>query len=135
MVAPNTSNTGPNPGDTNTTATTQTPVVEVFGTPGDGKVPTWNATTQRFEWGSGSSASPPSATSGDAGKVATAGSDGSYELGAGGSSTPGAMRCIAVDFAFDSPGIQDPAAGFVVCTPAVGEVILDDVKFTAVQII
>jgi hypothetical protein len=53
----------------------------------------------------------------------------------GGSSTPGAMRCIAVDFAFDSPGIQDPAAGFVVYTPAVGEVILDDVKFTAVQII
>jgi hypothetical protein len=57
MVAPNTSNTGPNPGDTNTTATAQTPVVEVFGTPGDGKVPTWNAAAGRFEWGSGSAAS------------------------------------------------------------------------------
>src|SRR4051794_35330044 len=83
MVAPNTSNTGPNPGDTNTTATTQTPVVEVFGTPGDGKVPTWNATTQRFEWGSGSAASVPSPSAPDAGKVVTVKSDGTgYELDA-----------------------------------------------------
>jgi hypothetical protein len=46
----NTSNTGPNPGDTNTTAQTQTPIAEVFGTPGTGKVPQWNGTTGRFEW-------------------------------------------------------------------------------------
>jgi hypothetical protein len=47
---PNTGNTGPGPGDTNSTAETQTGVVEVYGTPADGSVPAWNATTGRFEW-------------------------------------------------------------------------------------
>ena len=46
----NTSNTGPNPGDTNTTAQTQTPIAEVYGTPGTGKIPQWNVANGRFEW-------------------------------------------------------------------------------------
>lgn len=61
-------NRGPTPGATNTAVTTQTPVTEVYGTPGDGKVVQWNATTGRLEWGAGSAASLPSMT-GNAGKT------------------------------------------------------------------
>ena len=44
-----------------TAATPSTPPIrntlEVFGTPGEGKVPTWNATNNRLEWASPSSSS------------------------------------------------------------------------------